>query len=376
MDVPTPSHIVPIYQTVNFEYRNFDELVRVGKEKAGGYFYSRYGNPTVDALNQAVARLEEGEAAFSFASGMAAITTSFLALVKPGDHVVASAQIYGGTHHFLSKNLHSLGITTTFVADPFDLSEVERAFRKNTRVLYAEPLINPTLGVVDADAWAEAAHRHGVFFLLDSTFTPPPLFQSLRHGADGVVHSTTKFIEGHGDTLGGITVGTRAWIERVRACGKVYGGTMQPFNAWLTLRGLRTLPVRIHQACDNAFALAHFLKDHPKIAGVRYPGLKSHRQHELAKRQFSQFGALTAFDLKGGFKAVRRFCNALRVITSTVSLGEVDTIVSHPASTSHAAISRNERLAQGITDGMLRLSVGIEDKADLIEDLEQALGKA
>ena len=375
VDVRTPPHTVPIYQTVNFEYKDFNELIQVGSGKSEGYWYSRYGNPTVDALNRAVAELEAGEAAFAFASGMAAITSAFLSLVKPGDHVVSSSFLYGGSHAFLAKNLPELGVGVTFV-DPFDKAALDRAFQKNTRVAYAEPLINPTLGVVDVEAWAESARKHRAFFLVDNTFTPPPLFQPLTRGVDGVVHSMTKFIEGHGDTLGGIAVGKSAWMKSVRTCGKVYGGTLPPFNAWLTLRGLRTLPLRLEKACANASVLADFLQRHPKAVRVHYPGLKNHPQHALAKRQFSAFGAMVTFEITGGFRAVRRFCNALRIVTSTVSLGEVDTIVSHPASTSHASLTRAERLRFGITDGLLRLSIGIEDEDDLIGDLEQALKRA
>jgi methionine-gamma-lyase len=367
-------HVVPIYQTVNFEYPDFDTLIRIGQEKKPGYFYSRYGNPTVDALNSAVAELEGGDAAFAFASGMAAITSSLSALVRPGDHVVASAFLYGGAYHFLSKFLPSLGTGVTFV-DPFDRRALERGFRKNTRVVFAEPLINPTLGVVDIRAWSDAARRHGAFFLVDNTFTPPPLFQPLAWGVDGIVHSTTKFIEGHGDTLGGIAVGSRRWISRVRAVGKVLGGTMAPFAAWLTLRGLRTLPVRLEKACSNAAALALFLQAHPAVVRVHYPGLADHSQRGLAEKQFSRPGAMVAFEIPGGIPSVRRFCNALRVITPTVSLGEVDTIVSHPATSSHAALGPEARKRCGITDGLLRLSVGIEDTADLTGDVEQALKK-
>lgn len=373
-DVPVKSHTVPIYQTVNFEYQSFDELVRVGQGKDKGYFYSRYGNPTIDALNHAVAKLENGETAFAFASGMAAITSAFLSLTKPGDHVVSSSLIYGGAYSFLSNELPGLGVDVTFV-NPFDFDEYRKGFRTNTKVLYAEPLINPTLGVVDVEEWAEEAARRNVFFLLDNTFTPPPLFRPLEHGVHGMVHSTTKYIEGHGDTLGGVAVGKTEWIDKIRRIGKTFGGVMSPFNAWLTLRGLRTLTVRIDRSCANASALAEFLEGHPKAVRVLYPGLKSHPQHELARKQFSAFGGMVAFEVKGGFRAVRKLCDAFQIITPTVSLGEVDTIVSHPATSSHRGMSKKQRESVGIRDGLVRLSVGIEDAEDLIGDLKQALGK-
>ena len=369
---PVRSHVVPIYQTVNFEYEDFDQQLRVGEGKESGYFYTRYGNPTIDALNEVVADLEGGEKAFSFASGMAAITSAVFALVEKGDHILSSSVIYGGTYRFFTELLPRHGVDVTFV-DIWDHRAVEEGFRPNTKVLYLEPLINPTLVLADLPALSDIARKKKAFVLADNTFTPPYLFFPLKYGADGVVHSTTKFIGGHGDTIGGIAVGSADFVERVERIGKVHGGVMSPMNAWLTLRGVRTLGIRLERSCENAMGLARFLADHPEVKKVLYPGLKTHPQHDLAKKLLGDFGCMVAFEVEGGLPAARRVSDAFGVITSTVSLGEVDTVAAHPASSSHKSMGDQYRRRYGITDGLLRLSVGIEDVEDLKDDLKQAL---
>jgi len=368
------SHVVPIYQTVNFEYADFDERLRVSRGEEPGYIYTRYGNPTIDALNETVATLEGAEEGFSFASGMAAISSAFLVLVGSGDHVLASSMLYGGTYNFFVNFLPQQGVEVSFV-DVWDRTSVEKGIRRNTKVLYIEPMINPTLQIVDLSGVASVAKKKDVFVLVDNTFTPPYLFCPLKYGADGVVHSTTKFISGHGDTVGGIAVGLKEFIEKVRQIGKVYGGVMSPFNAWLTLRGVRTLGIRLERSCGNAEALARFLEDHSKVRHVYYPGLGAHPQHELAKKILGGYGCMVSFEVEGGLASVRKVCDAFRVITSTVSLGEVDTVASHPASSSHRWMSPEYREKYGITEGLIRLSVGIEDIEDLKKDVEQALAK-
>ena len=370
---PINPHIVPIYQTVNFEYDDFDHKVRVSEEEEPGYLYTRYGNPTIDALNAAVAALEGGEAAFSYASGMAAISAAVLALVQPGEHILASSIIYGGTYGLFTNHLNAFGIDVSF-ADVWDFDSVESAFKENTRILYIEPLMNPTLQVADLPRLAGMAEKRDVSVVVDNTFTPPYLFCPLAHGAALSLHSTTKFIGGHGDAVGGIVVGAREIMERMVKVGRVYGGVMSPFNAWLTLRGLRTLSIRLKQACANASAVAQYLEDHPKVNRVCYPGLDSHPQHGLAGHLLGDYGAMVAFDVKGGgLDTARTISDAFRVITSTVSLGEVDTVAAHPASSSHRTMSTEYRQKYGITDGLIRLSIGIEDAEDLIADLDQAL---
>ncbi len=365
-------HAVPIYQTVNFEYDDFDQKIRIEEGKESGYFYTRISNPTIDALNTTVAELEGGEESFSFASGMAAITAALLSVLKKGDHLLCTSVVYGGTYGLVTHILPDYGITCSFV-DVWDLDAVDQAFRKNTRMLYIEPVMNPTLQVADLPALAALAGRHGAFTLVDNTFTPPPLFRPLLHGAGGVLHSTTKFLNGHGDTIGGIVSGPADWMEKVKTMGRMTGGTMSPFNAWLTLRGVRTLVIRMERECRNALDLALFLESHPRIRRVHYPGLSSHPQHHLARKLFSQFGAVVSFEVEGGLEAVKKVCDSFRIITSTVSLGEVDTVAAHPATSSHSRVEKAVREKYGITDGLVRLSVGIEDIEDLKEDLQQAL---
>ena len=368
------SHIVPIYQTVNFEYESFDEKLRVSEGEKEGYLYTRYSNPTVDALNQAIADLEGSEDAFSFASGMAGITSSFFALIKPGDHILASSVLYGGTYDFLVNYLEPWGVEVSFV-DAWETDVVEKGFRPNTKVFYVEPMVNPTIRVVDLPRTAKIAEKHGVFVLVDNTFTPPYLFSPLEHGGNGVVHSTTKYIGGHGDTIGGIVVGSKEFVETVRQVGRVHGGVMNPFNAWLTLRGLRTLDVRLERACRNALQLAEFLQNHPRVLHVNYPGLKNHPQHALVDTIFGGYGSMLSFEVDGGLDAVRKVEDAYRVVTSTVSLGEVDTVSAHPASSSHRKMSAAYREKYGIRDGLIRFSVGIESIEDLISDVQQALAR-
>jgi len=372
---PVHSHVIPIYQTVNFEYENFDQKLRISSEEEPGYIYTRYGNPTIDALNEAVAVLEQGEEAFSFASGMAAISAALIALTDPGDHILASSVIYGGTYNLLTNFFPKHGVDVSFV-DVWDHDAVGKNFRGNTKVLYVEPMMNPTLQIAELPYLSEIAKEKGAFVLVDNTFTPPYLFSPLSNGADGVLHSTTKFIGGHGDTIGGIVVGSQGFIEKVKEIGRVYGGVMSPFNAWITLRGLRTLGIRLEKSSKNALELALFLENHPKVPKVNYPGLESHPQHNLAKRLFGDFGCMVSFEVKGGLDTVKKVSDRFKIITSTVSLGEVDTVASHPASSSHSMMSLEYREKYGITDGLIRLSVGIEDVEDLKEDLGQALGNS
>ena len=364
---------MPIYQTANFEYADFDHKLRVSAGEEAGYLYTRYANPTVDALAEALIDLEDGEAAVCLASGMAAVSSSFQSLVGKGDHVLASSVLYGGTFMYLTEFLARQDVSVTFV-DVWDMQAVEAAFRPETRVLYLEPMMNPTLRIADVPQLSRMAHERDVFVLTDNTFTPPNLFRPLCHGADAALHSTTKFIGGHGDTIGGAVIGSKSFIEKVNAFARVSGCTMSPFDAWLTLRGLRTLDVRLERSCRNARVIAAFLSDQPRVRRVHYPGLESHPEHALSERLFSDSGCLVSFDLAGGLDAARTVSDAFRVITSTVSLGEVDTVASHPASSSHKSMAPEVRAKYGITDGLIRLSVGIEDPDDLKEDLGQALG--
>ncbi|RPH98588.1 MAG: aminotransferase class I/II-fold pyridoxal phosphate-dependent enzyme [Calditrichaeota bacterium] len=368
------SHIPPIFQTVNFDYEDVEEGMAVFLGEKSGYFYTRDGNPTSDLFAHLVALLEEGEAGIAVASGMAAISSAILSIVKPGDEIVASSFIYGGTINWLTSQLAPLGVKTHFV-DISDFDQVEAACCSNTRILFTEVLGSPNLMVADLKRLAEISTAHQLTLMVDNTFSPPPIIQPLLHGADVVIHSATKYINGHGDAIGGVIVSDAERIAAVKKVVKLYGGIISPFNAWLAIRGLKTLAVRLEKHCSNALALANFLCHHPRVQMVYYPGLASHPQHALAAAQLDNFGGMLAFEVVGGLAGGKKVMDAVRVCNFTTSLGEIDTLIIHPASTSHVSLSAEERKAVGISDGLLRLSVGIESIEDLVNDLRQALDK-
>jgi len=361
----------PIYQTSNYLYEDVESGTDILVGKSEGYIYARYSNPTVEVLNQVLADIEGGEAALSFSSGLAAISAAVLSYCKPGDHLVASSLIYGGTYHLFQKHMAELGIETTFV-DPTQIEQVERAIKPNTRLLFTEPLANPTLVSADIFQWTVIAHQYRCKMLVDNTFTPPPIFYPLNAGVDIVLHSATKYLGGHSDLIGGAVIGSKKEIEQVRPYLKYFGGIISPFVAWLLIRGIRTLGVRLERQCNNALKIAQFLEKHPKILKVNYAGLPSNPQYHLNQRQFSGFSGMLSFEVKGGFRAAKKVLNKLRLIQFTVSLGDVASLISHPASTSHIYLQPEERAAIGVTDGLLRLSVGIESADDLIADLDNA----
>lgn len=364
----------PIFQTSNFLYDDVDSGTEILTGKREGYIYGRYGNPTVDALNAAVADMEEGEAALSFGSGLGAISAAVLANCVAGDHIVASKLIYGGTFHFFKEHLARLGIGVTFV-DPTNVDELEKSIRENTRILFTEPLANPTLVSSDVFRWAVLAHQHGAKLIVDNTFTPPPIFQPLNAGADLVIHSATKYLGGHSDLLGGVVIGSRKEIDTVLPILKYQGGIIAPGVAWLLLRGLRTLEVRLDRQCDNAESIATYLSEHPRITRVNYPGLPGSPRFEFDRRTFRRFGGMLSFEVEGGFAAAKQVMQGLSLIQFTVSLGDVASLMSHPASTSHIYLTEEERQSIGVTEGLLRLSAGIESANDLINDLDAALSR-
>lgn len=366
------SHIPPIYQTVNYNYRSMEEGMAVFTHQQPGYIYTRESNPTVDVLLEIIKKLEVAEAAQAFASGMGAISAVFLATLKPGDHLIAGESIYGGTIELLRTHLRDLQVETTFV-DATKTATVEKAFRANTKLVYVEPISNPTMAVVHVPELATLAHKHDALLVVDNTFTPPDIFRPLTVGADIVVHSATKYLGGHGDVIAGVVASNRAFIKKIHSVSKYFGGVISPFNAWLLIRGIRTLGVRLERHNKNALAISQFLAKHPKVEDVFYPGLPSHPQHAVARELFKGFGGMLAFGVKGGIEAGKHVMSTVRVCNFTVSLGEIDTLIVHPASTSHVNLSRDERLKIGVTDGLIRLSVGIEDAEDLIADLAQAL---
>jgi methionine-gamma-lyase len=368
--VRTPN--TPIYQTSNYLFEDVESGTDVLVGKSPGYIYTRYSNPTVDVLNQVLADIEGGEEALSFSSGLAAISAAALAYCKPGDHLVASSLIYGGTYHLFQEQLAQLGIETTFI-NPTKMEQVEKVIKPNTRILYVEPLANPTLVSADIFQWTVIAHQHHCKILVDNTFTPPPIFRPLDAGVDLVLHSATKYLGGHSDLIGGAVTGTKTEIEKVRPHLKYFGGIISPFVAWLLLRGIRTLGVRLERQCQNAIKIAQYLENHPKIINVNYPGLPSNPQYEFNRRHFNGFSGMLSFEVKGGFSVAKKVMQKLQLIQFTVSLGDVASLISHPASTSHVYLTVEERAAIGVTDGLLRLSVGIESVDDLITDLDNAL---
>lgn len=365
----------PIYQTSTFV---FDNVEQGGRRFAGaeeGYIYTRLGNPTQRALELKIASLEGGDDAIVCASGMAAVSGVFFSLVQQGDHIISTNSIYGCTHAFLSHMLPNYGIKTTFV-DTSNLENVEKALQKNTKVIYVESPTNPTMILTDIKAVVSLAKKHGIKVVIDNTFASPYLQTPLKMGVDVVLHSATKYINGHGDVIAGIIVGNQEFIDHCRMTAiKDIGGIISPFDSYLILRGLKTLPLRVEKSVQNAKKIADYLVGHPKIEKVFYPGLKSHPQHELAKEQMRDFGAMISFELQGGFEAGKVLLNNVCLCKLAVSLGDLDTLVQHPASMTHSVVSREERLEAGITDGLTRISAGIEDVKDIIADLEQALAK-
>lgn len=372
-DPQTGSLTTPLYQTSTFVFTSAEQGAARFAGEDSGYIYTRLGNPTQAALEEKVAALEGGEAALAFGSGMAAISAVVMALVRAGDHILYGDAIYGCTFSFLHDVLGRFGVSATAV-DCSDPAAVEAAIQPATKVLLVETPANPTMKLTDLGAMAEICQRHGLILVVDNTFMSPYLQRPLEFGADVVVHSATKYIGGHGDVIAGVAVGTKAFMDEVRMSTlKNVGGVIAPFDAWLLLRGLKTLHIRMDRHSENALRVARFLEQHPAVARVDYPGLESFPQHDLARKQMDGFGGIFSFELKGGVEAGRYLMNHVELCQVAVSLGDADTLIEHPASMTHAVVPVEDRLKMGISDGLVRISVGLEDSRDLIADLEQAL---
>lgn len=368
LDSHASSILFPLYQSSTFVHD------AVGVDK--GFSYSRVSNPTVDALERAIGALEETPPAVCFRTGMAAVSTLFLALLKSGDHVVLSDVVYGGTIRLFHEVLHNLGVTASFV-DSSDPANVERAITPATRIIFIETPGNPTLKLTDIEAVARIAKRHSLLLVVDNTFLTPVLQNSLQLGADVSLLSTTKYIDGHNATLGGsIATKDEALLERLRLVRKTLGTTQAPFEAWLVLQGIKTLPARLKLHCENAQLIAQWLEGHPAVARVYFPGLDSCPQKELADRQQSAPGGMIAFELKAGFDATIRALNSVKLCSRAESLGGLETLITHPSSTTHADVDPELRRSLGISDGLVRLSVGLEAPEDIIADLDQAFSAA
>jgi cystathionine beta-lyase/cystathionine gamma-synthase len=360
--------ITPIYQTSTFEVTDMEQQARATHTDM---FYTRYGNPTHTAAESAIAELEGADAALLFASGMSAITTSILALVKSGDHIVAQRDIYGGATKFFTQWLPKFGVETTLV-DTTDYEQHAKAIRPNTKILYLESPTNPTLRVVDLKRVAAVAKKHDLITLIDSTFSTPINCRPIEFGIDLVMHSGTKYFAGHSDLICGIVAGRRDLIDTIHATRTTVGCNMDPHAAWLLLRGIRTLAVRVQRQNENALRVAQFLKGHAKVRSVSYPFLEGHPQRSLAMEQMRGGGGVLSFEVDGTGADACRFAEALNLFTLAPSLGGVDSLVTIPVITSHAMIHAEERVKMGVTEQMVRLSVGVENVQDLIADLEQA----
>ena len=359
----------PIYQTSTFEVTDNEEQLRV---TGSDHYYTRYGNPTNTVAEETIAQLEGVEAALTFSSGMGAVTTTIMALLKGGDHIVAQRDIYGGVNKFLSQWLPKMGIETTFV-DATDYDQHARAIRQNTKLIHIESPTNPALRVVDFAKIAKLAKHHGLLTMIDSTFGTPINQRPAEFGIDLVMHSGTKYLGGHSDLICGAVAGRRELIEKIWDTRTTLGNCMDPHASWMLVRGLKTLAVRVVRQNENALRVAEFLAEHAKVRSVHYPFLKSHPQHALARQQMNGGGGMVTFEIEGTGDDARRVTEAMRLFTLAPSLGGVDSLVSIPVLTSHLMIPAADRAKMGVTEQMVRLSVGIENADDLVEDLEHAL---
>jgi len=365
----------PIYQTSTFAFESAEHgaALFAGKEK--GFIYTRLGNPTIQALEKALASLEMGAGALATATGMAAVSTVYMAFLEKDAHMIGTAALYGPSRTIIETVFARYGISSDFI-DTSNLEEIKKRIKKNTKLLFIETPANPTMALTDIKACADIARKHGLFLVVDNTFASPVLQNPLKLGADVVIHSLTKFINGHSDVVGGVIISNNQELHlRLQKVLRMMGGTMDPHQAWLVLRGLRTLYLRVEKAQDNAQKLARWLLNHPKVAWVNYPGLENHPQYELMKKQMRSPGSMISFGLKGGYKAGLNLINHVKLCTLAVSLGGIETLIQHPASMTHASVPKKEKDEAGITDDLIRISIGCEAWEDLKSDLEQALEK-
>ena len=368
---------MPIYQTSTFIFDSAEQGGRRFALEEAGYIYTRLGNPTTTVLEDKIAALEEGEAAVATSSGMGAISSTLWTVLKAGDHIVTDKTLYGCTFALMCHGLTRFGIDVTFV-DTSNLDEVKNAMKENTRVVYLETPANPNLKIVDLEALSKLAHTNpNTLVIVDNTFATPYMQKPLKLGADIVVHSVTKYINGHGDVIAGLVITNKELADQIRFVGlkDMTGAVLGPQDAYYIIRGMKTFEIRMERHCKNAKKVVEFLNKHPKIERVYYPGLETHPGHEIAKKQMKDFGAMISFELKGGFEAGKTLLNNLKLCSLAVSLGDTETLIQHPASMTHSPYTKEEREAAGITDGLVRLSVGLENIEDIIADLEQGLEK-
>lgn len=369
------SAVTPIYQTSTFSFKSSQQGADLFAGKEKGYIYTRIGNPTIEVLENKLAQLENGYKGIALSSGMAAVSAVYMTLLSQGDHMISTGAVYGPSRCLMQSHFSKFGVAFDYV-DTSDLGMIEKNIRPNTRLLYIESPSNPTITLTDIRKASELAHKHGIIVVVDNTFCSPYLQKPLDLGADVVLHSLTKFINGHADIVGGALIAnSRELYDRLRKTMVYTGGNMDPHQAYMVIRGVKTLSIRIEKAQGNAMKIAEFLEKHPKVEWIRYPGLKSFEQYDLASEQMDGPGSMISFGLKGGLQAGKTLMDHVQLATLAVSLGGVETLIQHPASMTHAGMSEEDRLAAHITEGLVRYSAGIENSEDLIDDLDQALNQ-
>lgn len=367
-------HSTPLYLTSSFIFEDAEDMRASFAEEIDRNIYSRFSNPNTSEFVDKVCKMEEAEDGFAFATGMAAVYSTFAALLNAGDHIVSAGSVFGSTHTLFTKYFPKWNITTTY----FDVNQpetIEQVIQSNTKILYAESPTNPAVDVIDLELLGQIAKKYNLILIIDNCFATPYLQQPIKFGADLVIHSATKLMDGQGRVLGGVVVGNKELIREIYLYSRNTGPALSPFNAWVLSKSLETLPVRVEKHCENAVKVAQFLESSDQVEVVKYPFLPSHPQYEIAKKQMKLGGNIVAFEIKGGVNAGRKFLNAIRLCSLSANLGDTRSIVTHPASTTHSKLSQEERLKVGITDGLVRVSVGLEHVDDIIQDLKQALDK-
>lgn len=365
-------HSVPLYLTSSFVFEDAEDMRASFSEEKERDIYSRFSNPNTSEFVEKICLLEGAEDGFAFATGMAAVYSTFATLLNAGDHIVSAGSVFGSTHTLFTKYFPKWNITTSY----FDVNKpetIESFIQSNTKILYAESPTNPGVDIIDLELLGKIAKKHNLILIIDNCFATPCLQNPISFGADLVIHSATKLIDGQGRVLGGVAVGRADLIREIYLFSRNTGPALSPFNAWVLSKSLETLPLRVEKHSQNTFEVAHFLEDHYATSSVKYPFLKSHPQYEIAKRQMKAGGNIVAFEINGGIEAGRKFLNAIKLCSLSANLGDTRSIVTHPASTTHSKLSVEERLAVGITDGLVRVSVGLENVNDIIADLKQAL---
>ncbi len=366
-------HSVPLYLTSSFVFEDAEDMRASFADEKDRNIYSRYSNPNTNEFVDKVCQMEGAESGFAFASGMAAVYSTLAALLNSGDHIVSAGSVFGATHSLFINYFPKWGIQTTY----FDINKpetIESCIQPNTKILFAESPTNPAVDIIDLELLGDIAKKHNLILIIDNCFATPYLQQPIKWGTNLVIHSATKLMDGQGRVLGGITVGDAELMKKIYLFSRLTGPALSPFNAWVLSKSLETLAVRLDRHCENALKVAEFLEQHPNVNKVKYPFLKSHPQYEIAQKQMKAGGNIVAFEIKGGIEAGRAFLDKIKLCSLSPNLGDTRTIVTHPASTTHSKLTVEERLAVSITDGLVRVSVGLETVKDVIADLEQALG--